>query len=341
MRVLSVPSGLTEGCRRPPGRSRGRARLRPGRSGPSTGARSATSASSTETPCCRRTTSRGCWSGSRPIRASGVAGGALTERSEGGWKVVPTPTRPRHRPCPHLSPRVLREDRRRSRSARLRSDHRDLRPHERLQGPHLRRPAGAPPAADGEQAGDSPRPRPARSHALHRRLRVPLGRAEVADAGCALATAGARGRRLPLRLSPRRTRPDRAGRGRGPSGHSSGASSDGACSRSARPPPVTQRRASRGRQRPARRSGIAGTNDERARRQIVEVLRTLEAYGDRNGWVGSDPYDGLNATRLVTPLQAHLSRQAADHPGGQALAARPAAAARNRAGASTRRRSPG
>ena len=45
------------------------------------------------------------------------------------------------------------------------------------------------------------------------------------------------------------------------------------------------------------------SEDERRRRQVVEVLRTLEGYGDRNGWVGSDPYEGLNATRLVTPFQ--------------------------------------
>lgn len=45
------------------------------------------------------------------------------------------------------------------------------------------------------------------------------------------------------------------------------------------------------------------TTEEQRRGQIVEVLRTLEAHGDRNGWVGSDPYEGLNATRLVTPLQ--------------------------------------
>ncbi len=42
---------------------------------------------------------------------------------------------------------------------------------------------------------------------------------------------------------------------------------------------------------------------EQRRGQLVEVLRTLEAYGDRHGWIGSDPYEGLNATRLVTPLQ--------------------------------------
>ena len=51
------------------------------------------------------------------------------------------------------------------------------------------------------------------------------------------------------------------------------------------------------------RASVAGTAaEERRRGQIVEVLRTIEAYGDRNGWVGSDPFEGPNATRLVTPL---------------------------------------
>jgi hypothetical protein len=41
-------------------------------------------------------------------------------------------------------------------------------------------------------------------------------------------------------------------------------------------------------------------NDRAAR--VDEVLHTLESYGDRHQWVGSDPYDGLNATRFVSPL---------------------------------------
>ena len=37
--------------------------------------------------------------------------------------------------------------------------------------------------------------------------------------------------------------------------------------------------------------------------RVRDVLRSLEAYGDRNDWVGTDPYEGLNATRLVGPLR--------------------------------------
>lgn len=43
------------------------------------------------------------------------------------------------------------------------------------------------------------------------------------------------------------------------------------------------------------------TPDERVA-GVDEVLHTLESYGDRRQWVGSDPYDGLNATRFVSPL---------------------------------------
>jgi hypothetical protein len=43
--------------------------------------------------------------------------------------------------------------------------------------------------------------------------------------------------------------------------------------------------------------------EEVRRVRILEVLRTIEEYGDRNGWIGTDPYEGLNATRLVTPLK--------------------------------------
>ena len=39
------------------------------------------------------------------------------------------------------------------------------------------------------------------------------------------------------------------------------------------------------------------------RSRVRDVLRSLEAYGDRNDWVGTDPYEGLNATRLVGPLR--------------------------------------
>ncbi len=43
---------------------------------------------------------------------------------------------------------------------------------------------------------------------------------------------------------------------------------------------------------------------EGARRvRILDVLRTIEDYGDHHDWTGTDPYEGLNATRLVTPLK--------------------------------------
>ena len=38
-------------------------------------------------------------------------------------------------------------------------------------------------------------------------------------------------------------------------------------------------------------------------RELVQVLAALEAWGSARDWRGSDPYDGLNATRLVSPLK--------------------------------------
>ncbi len=38
---------------------------------------------------------------------------------------------------------------------------------------------------------------------------------------------------------------------------------------------------------------------------MLEAIRALEAWGARRGWAGSDPYDGLNTTRLLTPLKRH------------------------------------
>jgi hypothetical protein len=37
--------------------------------------------------------------------------------------------------------------------------------------------------------------------------------------------------------------------------------------------------------------------------EVSERLRALESWGSARDWRGSDPYDGLNATRLVGPLQ--------------------------------------
>jgi hypothetical protein len=38
------------------------------------------------------------------------------------------------------------------------------------------------------------------------------------------------------------------------------------------------------------------------RRRLVDALAALEAWGSARDWRGSDPYDGLNATRLASPL---------------------------------------
>ncbi len=73
-----------------------------------------------------------------------------------------------------------------------------------------------------------------------------------------------------------------------------------------------QRRRLRGVLGPRRASAPAEprtTTDEQRREQIVEVLRTIEAYGDRNGWIGSDPYEGLNATRLTKLQSTFRGRQ--------------------------------
>lgn len=37
--------------------------------------------------------------------------------------------------------------------------------------------------------------------------------------------------------------------------------------------------------------------------ELVDALRALESWGSLRDWAGSDPYDGLNARRLVTPLK--------------------------------------
>jgi hypothetical protein len=39
------------------------------------------------------------------------------------------------------------------------------------------------------------------------------------------------------------------------------------------------------------------------RAALAEALRSLEEWGRERDWTGSDPYDGLNATRLVGPLK--------------------------------------
>ena len=44
---------------------------------------------------------------------------------------------------------------------------------------------------------------------------------------------------------------------------------------------------------------------------LISALRAVERFGDERGWRGTDPYDGLNATRLPPPLRrARRGRQA-------------------------------
>jgi polysaccharide biosynthesis protein VpsJ len=47
--------------------------------------------------------------------------------------------------------------------------------------------------------------------------------------------------------------------------------------------------------------GIASSAAERA--AVTDALRRLENWGRSRAWAGTDPYDGLNATRLTGPLK--------------------------------------
>jgi poly-beta-1,6-N-acetyl-D-glucosamine synthase len=49
----------------------------------------------------------------------------------------------------------------------------------------------------------------------------------------------------------------------------------------------------------------AGNGDEQGRRRevLLETIDVLESFGHRSGWVGTDPYDGLNATRFDGPFR--------------------------------------
>jgi hypothetical protein len=38
---------------------------------------------------------------------------------------------------------------------------------------------------------------------------------------------------------------------------------------------------------------------------VLEAIRSLDAWGVARDWMGSDPYDGLNTRRLLTPLKRH------------------------------------
>jgi hypothetical protein len=58
----------------------------------------------------------------------------------------------------------------------------------------------------------------------------------------------------------------------------------------------------------ADRARAAPSEGQRA--ALADALRRLEAWGRERGWTGSDPYDGLNATRLTGPLKrSALGRQ--------------------------------
>ncbi len=46
------------------------------------------------------------------------------------------------------------------------------------------------------------------------------------------------------------------------------------------------------------------------RRRLLDKIRLLEDYGQRSAWAGTDPYDGLNATRFVAlPRRTALGRR--------------------------------
>ena len=36
--------------------------------------------------------------------------------------------------------------------------------------------------------------------------------------------------------------------------------------------------------------------------ELLQTIRELERWGAARGWVGTDPYEGLNATRFATPF---------------------------------------
>ena len=72
--------------------------------------------------------------------------------------------------------------------------------------------------------------------------------------------------------------------------------------------------------------------------RLLGALRRIERHGAASEWIGPDPYEGLNATRLVGPLQRTPLGRRVLHPGGETLAARPAAGAGYRTDAELRDR---
>jgi hypothetical protein len=48
---------------------------------------------------------------------------------------------------------------------------------------------------------------------------------------------------------------------------------------------------------------LAGTVANRRVDELIPILERLERWGHARGWIGSDPYEGLNAGRLAGPLR--------------------------------------
>ena len=284
---------------------RGGAGLQPGARERRSRAPSPMSASSTGTPCSRRTSSRRCSIGSRLDPDLGVAGGALIEQRR--RRVAARSRRPRDHatgPC-----RIYRRDCLETIGGipvRLGSDPIAV-TYARVNGykrPDLSRPPGSPPSPDGEHAGEPARPAAPWGDALRRPLWPPLGCLALAQARDQRAAARAGWPRLHVRLPggratrrAERVEDDefvayvrREQRNRLVSGlRRSRAGADGDHGASPRP------------RDPG--AGVARSGARTTRARDRGRPPTIEAYGDRSDWIGSDPYEGLNATRFVTPLK--------------------------------------
>jgi len=58
-----------------------------------------------------------------------------------------------------------------------------------------------------------------------------------------------------------------------------------------------------------RHGGRSGENGDR-RERLLGAIRLLEDHGNRQGWIGPDPYEGLNATRFISlPRRTPLGRR--------------------------------
>lgn len=57
-------------------------------------------------------------------------------------------------------------------------------------------------------------------------------------------------------------------------------------------------------------TGRSGSTDVARKERLRETLLLLEDHGNRQAWIGSDPYEGLNATRFVSiPRRSALGRR--------------------------------